>query len=59
LGRRQAVRHNRGAQKSTAHKGPWNIIYKEEYQGRQEAVARERYLKSLKSSKYIRSNIIK
>ncbi|MDD5415852.1 MAG: GIY-YIG nuclease family protein [Candidatus Daviesbacteria bacterium] len=28
------------------NKGPWNVVYKEEYNTRQEALKREKYLKS-------------
>ena len=42
-------RHNRGYVKSTRSKRPWRIVYTEEFRNRSESMARERYLKSLKS----------
>ena len=33
------------------NKGPWEIVHKEEYSAREEALKREKYLKSLKNRK--------
>ena len=41
-------RHNKGFSKSTKPYRPWNIVYKEEYNTRSEAVKREMFLKSPK-----------
>jgi len=38
--------HNDGITKSTKNRGPWKLIYKEQFQTRQEAVRRERFLKT-------------
>ena len=46
-------RHNENLVKSTKNRGPWEIVYFEEYETRSEAMQRERYLKSLKSRKSI------
>ena len=46
-------RHNENLVKSTKNRGPWEIVYSEEYEIRSEAMQRERYLKSLKSRKSI------
>lgn len=51
-------RHNSNMVPATKNKGPWKLIYNKEFFTRQDAVNYERYLKSLKSSKYIRENII-
>ena len=40
--------HNNGKSLSTRGKRPWRLVYKEEYSKRSEAVARERYFKSVK-----------
>ena len=39
--------HNSGKSISTRNKGPWRLVYKEEYQTRSEAAKRERYFKSV------------
>ena len=41
--------HAGGASSSTRSRGPWMVIHTEYFTSRREAVARERYLKSLKS----------
>jgi len=45
--------HNFGRTRYTSLKRPWTLVYKEEYKTRKEAYTRERYLKSLKSKKYL------
>lgn len=45
--------HNFGRTRYTKLKRPWKIVYKEEFISRGEAVKRERYLKSLKSRKFL------
>ena len=50
--------HNSGKSFYTKNKGPWKLVYKKDFVTRAEAVNFERCLKSLKSSKYIRENII-
>ncbi len=52
------LRHNSNMVKSTKNKGPWKLIYSREFVARSESVAFETYLKSLKSSKYIKSYIV-
>ncbi|MBI5476849.1 MAG: GIY-YIG nuclease family protein [Ignavibacteriales bacterium] len=39
-------RHNSGRSKYTKHGIPWRLIHSEEYSSRQDAVKRERWLKS-------------
>lgn len=51
-------RHNNGQVRSTKSRRPLELIYQETYKTRIETMAREKYLKSLKSSKYILENII-
>ena len=40
--------HNAGLQRSTRTRIPFELIYNEEFPSKQEALRRERYLKSLK-----------
>ena len=42
-------RHNKGYSRYTKGKGPFKLVYKEDYNTRSEAKKREYYLKSLKS----------
>ena len=46
-------RHNENTVKSTRNRGPWEMMYVEEYDSRSEAMIREKYLKSLKSRRSI------
>ena len=43
------IRHNRGYSKYTKNKGPFKVVYKEEFKTRSVARKKEYYLKSLKS----------
>jgi putative endonuclease len=45
--------HNNNRSSFTKNKGPWMLVYSEEYETRREALIRERELKSWKSSKRI------
>ena len=47
-------RHNSGYIKSTKAYKPWEVVYSETYQSRGESMARESYLKSLKSKTAIK-----
>ena len=40
--------HNRNVMRSTKHRGPWQIIHREEFEDKTEALRREHYIKSLK-----------
>ncbi len=40
--------HNSGANRSTKNKGPWVLIYQEEYADKSDAWKRERQIKSYK-----------
>lgn len=50
--------HNSGKSIYTKNKGPWKIIFSIKFNTRSEAIKCEKYLKSLKSPKYIREYII-
>jgi putative endonuclease len=52
-------RHNTGQVAATRNRRPLKIIHIEIFKTRSEAMRREKYLKSLKSSKYIIENIVK
>ena len=39
------------------NKGPWKLVYKEEYESRQEAMKREKQLKGYRGRQFIRSKI--
>ena len=47
------VEHNRGQTQSTRNRGPWELVYTEEYSTLGEARRRERKLKSWKSHRSI------
>jgi putative endonuclease len=46
-------RHNRGTERATRGKGPWTLVYTEQYATRAEAMAREAEVKSRKKRAYI------
>ena len=50
---RRLSEHNNGRSKYTKNRGPFELVYKEEYNTNTEAKSREYYLKSLKSRKAI------
>ena len=52
------VKHNAGATPSTKSGRPWEIVYKEYYPSKTDALKREIYLKRMKSSIYL-ENLIK
>jgi len=52
-------RHNGGQVRATKHRRLLILVYQETFSTRTESMQREKYLKSLKSSKYILENIIK
>jgi len=49
--------HNFGNTRYTKNKRPWKLVYQDEYMTRSEAVIREKYLKRMKSKKYIENLI--
>ena len=51
-------RHKQNRSLATKFRGSWELIYKEKYSTRSEAIKREKYLKSLKNKKYIEEKII-
>jgi putative endonuclease len=55
---KRVIKHNKGYSRYTKGKGPFNLVYKENFQTRSEAKKREYHLKSLKSRIAI-ENLIK
>ncbi len=49
--------HNRGQTKSTSGRGPWQLVYREQFSTLPEALRRERQLKSWKSHRSIQELI--
>jgi putative endonuclease len=47
------LRHNKGYETYTKNKTPWNVVYTESFDSRDQAVRRETEIKSKKSRKYI------
>ena len=50
-------RHNENRSKSTKHKGPWELVYKENFLSRSEAMKREYYIKHQKSKRFLQKLI--
>ena len=49
--------HNSGKNHSTKLKKPWQLIYFEGYKDKQDALGREKFLKSGSGSKYLRKQL--
>ena len=47
--------HNTGESKYTKNRGPWRVIYQEEFSTRSEAMAREKFLKTGKGREFLDS----
>ena len=45
--------HNANYSKALTYRGPWKLVYTEEYATRGEAVRRERYIKRQKDRRFI------
>ncbi|MBI4844560.1 MAG: GIY-YIG nuclease family protein [Nitrospirae bacterium] len=45
---RRVAEHNSGRSLSTRNRGPWELVYKEAFQTRSEAIFREKYFKTVK-----------
>ncbi len=50
---RRIDEHNRGKDKYTRNKTPWKLVYKENFENRNEAIKRESGIKKKKSRSYI------
>ncbi len=51
--------HNNNVVFATKNKGPWQLIYSEQFTSEKDAIARERQIKSWKSRKAIEKLILK
>ena len=49
--------HNQ-AKYTTKHVGPWTLVWHESHADRVSAMAREKQIKSMKSSRWIRENLL-
>jgi len=54
---RRLIEHNSGRSPYTRGRGPWELIYHEEYKTRGEAIRREHFLKSGKGRKYLEKEL--
>ena len=50
---RRILEHNRNRTPSTRNRGPWELVYSEEFSTRSEASQREREIKGMKSHAWI------
>ncbi len=58
---RRVAEHNDAARghKTFTHKnGPWRLVWSEVHPNRASAVARERYIKGMKSARWIREHLL-
>jgi len=55
---KRLIQHNSGETKGNKYWGPFELVYKEEYNNPSEARKREYYIKRQKSRKYIESLIL-
>ena len=51
---RRLKEHNSGKSEYSSRKGPWKIIYYEEFPCREEAICREKYFKSAAGRRFIK-----
>jgi putative endonuclease len=49
--------HKRGGAQATSYRGPWKLIYYEAYLEREDALGRERYLKSGSGRKFLKTQL--
>ena len=54
---RRLKEHNSGKSKFTSKFAPWEIIYKEEYSSQEDAIKREKYLKSATGRRFLKEII--
>jgi putative endonuclease len=55
--RRRIEEHNNKAQRSTHNRAPFRLIYYEGCTSKEDALAREKYLKSGRGKKYIKNRV--
>jgi putative endonuclease len=57
VGKRVEQHNNNGFKSYTANKGPWKLVYKEEFKTRKEAEAREKFYKTGKGREFLKNHI--
>jgi putative endonuclease len=55
--RRRIAEHQRGLAFSTSFRGPWRLIYYEAYTDQDDALGRERYLKSGGGRRFLKKQL--
>ena len=55
--KRRLAEHRRGAAFATKSRGPWKLIYYEAYLNQEDALGRERYLKSGAGRRFLRAQL--
>ncbi len=55
--RKRVQQHVQGASFATSYRGPWKLIYYEAYLERDDALGRERYLKSGSGRKFLKAQL--
>ena len=56
---KRIIEHNTGKTKSTKGYKPWRLVYFEEFDTREEAVLREKYLKTGSGREFLKEKLIK
>ena len=55
--KRRLAEHKRGASIATKSRGPWKLIYYEAYLNEEDALGRERYLKSGSGRRFLKAQL--
>ncbi len=55
--RRRLAEHKKGKAFSTSYRGPWQLIYYEAYLQQEDALGRERYLKSGGGRRFLKAQL--
>ena len=55
--KRRLSEHTRGASLATKSRGPWKLIYYEAYLNQEDALGREKYLKSGSGRRFLRAQL--
>ena len=55
--KRRLSEHTRGASFATKSRGPWKLIYYEAYLNQEDALGREKYLKSGSGRRFLRAQL--
>ncbi|PYJ42735.1 MAG: excinuclease ABC subunit C [Verrucomicrobia bacterium] len=55
--RKRFAQHAKGTSLATSHRGPWKLIYYEAYLNQEDALGRERYLKSGSGRRFLKAQL--